>query len=281
MMVEDERERIVGLIPAAEDPADASIVVSHPGITYGGLVHDRSLRGEQVISALSEVINGFAELGYELFRYKAVPWIYHRRPSADDLYALFRLGARRSDCKISAVLDLDVPARPSAGRRYWAKRAAKAGVEVQIGWESICAFWQVLEANLAARYQAAPTHSLSEIEELHRRFPDEIELIVGKLDGEVVSGAVLFAAGAVLHLQYSASSDLGLSASALDPVLIRAFDFARERERRFFCFGTSNEDDGWGLNQSLYEFKLSFGAGSVAQEQYELSLHEVDLRRGM
>ncbi len=30
---------IVGLFPAALDPAEARTVVSHPGITYGGLLH--------------------------------------------------------------------------------------------------------------------------------------------------------------------------------------------------------------------------------------------------
>src|SRR5919197_1305542 len=36
---------IVGVLPAALDPADEETVVSHPGATYGGIVHDGTLQG--------------------------------------------------------------------------------------------------------------------------------------------------------------------------------------------------------------------------------------------
>ena len=47
----DSDGRIVGVFPAALDPADPGVVVSHPGITYGGLVHDGSLGGGACLAA--------------------------------------------------------------------------------------------------------------------------------------------------------------------------------------------------------------------------------------
>jgi hypothetical protein len=41
---------------------------------------------------------------------------------------------------------------------------------------------------------------------------------------------------------------------------------------RYFDFGVSNEKQGWMLNEGLYRFKASFGAGGVAQEFYEVTL---------
>jgi hypothetical protein len=42
LILENRRKRIVGVFPAAEAPADPEMVISHPGLTYGGIVHDGS-----------------------------------------------------------------------------------------------------------------------------------------------------------------------------------------------------------------------------------------------
>jgi hypothetical protein len=42
---------------------------------------------------------------------------------------------------------------------------------------------------------------------------------------------------------------------------------------RYFDFGVSNEQEGRILNEGLYRFKTSFGAGGVAQEFYEVELN--------
>jgi hypothetical protein len=42
---------------------------------------------------------------------------------------------------------------------------------------------------------------------------------------------------------------------------------------RYFDFGVSNEQEGRILNEGLYRFKTSFGAGGVAQEFYKVELN--------
>jgi hypothetical protein len=41
---------------------------------------------------------------------------------------------------------------------------------------------------------------------------------------------------------------------------------------RYFDFGVSNEQGGQILNEGLYRFKMSFGAGGVVHEFYEVAL---------
>jgi hypothetical protein len=272
MLLHDGRGRLVGVLPTAEDPHDPTTVVSHPGITYGGIVHDGSLRGERFIEALGLVTNQLSDLGYTRFRYKTIPWIYHRHLACDDSYALFRLQGQRSRCELTATVDLEHPAKPSHGRRTGLQLSSRAGVEVYFGWEYIAEFWHVLEANLAERFGAAPTHSLAEINHLHDLFPEETGLLVARVGSEIVGGALLFITTTVLHTQYLASTKEGRVTSALDPIINKAADIARERGCRFFDFGTSNTEQGRGLNQSLYEFKLSFGAGGAVHEEFEVSL---------
>ena len=44
LVIEDGNRRVVGVFPAAIDPEMEARIVSHPGITYGGIVHDGALR---------------------------------------------------------------------------------------------------------------------------------------------------------------------------------------------------------------------------------------------
>jgi lipid II:glycine glycyltransferase (peptidoglycan interpeptide bridge formation enzyme) len=57
-----------------------------------------------------------------------------------------------------------------------------------------------------------------------------------------------------------------------DLVMERAIDLGQQLGCRFFDFGTSTVDQGWSLNQGLYQFKVSFGAGGVVYDHYELDL---------
>ena len=51
LVVTKSNGKLAGVLPAAEDPVDQSVVTSHPGLTYGGLVHDGTLYGGPLIQA--------------------------------------------------------------------------------------------------------------------------------------------------------------------------------------------------------------------------------------
>ena len=272
VVVLDARGRWLGVLPAAVEPSDADVVTSHPGLTYGGLVHGRGLGGERVMDALQRIAAHFASAGFQRFRYKATPWVYHRLLCAEDVYALFRLGARRYRCDLSATLLL--ADRPAIGerRRSAQRRASRCGVEVRPGTDMWPQFWKVLESNLRDRHHVAPTHSLSEIQLLRSLFPEEIVLVVGQIGADIVAGTVLFQSGAAMHLRYEAADDRGRQSAALDPVLEASIRLALAKGCRHFEFGISTEDQGRVLNSSLDDFKRSFGAGGTVYEHYELDL---------
>lgn len=272
LLLHDRRGRVVGVFPAAESPADDQVIVSHPGLSYGGVVHDGSVRGASMIGALEGISQHYRGLGYRKLRYKAVPAIYHSTPASDDLYALFRLGARRYRSDLSATVDLSGRGRVTQRRARSRKRALAEGVFTEENWDALAAFWSVLELNLARRHGVSAAHSLDEMRILHERFPEDIVLIAAWIGGELVGGTVLFAAGPVLHMQYSAATDRGRGAFATDLVMEEAIELAAKRGFRFFDFGVSTVDEGRALNQDLYRFKVSFGAGGVIYDHYELDL---------
>ena len=270
LALRDERGRLVGVLPAARDGAD--LVASHPGATFGGIVHDGGLTGAAMVDAMALVAEHYATLGFRRMRYAPVPHIYHRQPSADDVYALFRLGARRVRCNLTCAVDVAADVQRSSRRRRGLSKALREGVEMVEGSELVEALWPVIERNLAERHGARPVHDASEMRLLVDRFADQIAVVLARRGGEPVAGVVLFDTPRVSHAQYIASSPVGRDVAALDAVFDHCLTRAAERGTRFFDFGSSTHEGGHSLNANLYRFKAEFGGGGVAYEHYELDL---------
>lgn len=270
LLLEDERHELLGVFPAAADRDVPGRVVSHPGITYGGVVHAGALRGERMVAAFEAARAHWSAQGFETLRYKAVPHIYHRVPGQDDLYALFRLNARRYRCDLSCTIDFARREAPSSRRIRAAKQATKNGIQVETGANLAPRLWAVLEENLAEKHGVKPVHSLAEILQLEALFPSNVEFVAGLHDGAVVAGVVLFRTERVSHAQYIASSSSGAKLHALDAVLEHCIRAAQARSMRYFDFGISNERDGRHLNSGLHRFKSEFGGGGVVHEFFEL-----------
>lgn len=273
-LIKDDKGELLGVFPAAVDPAQKSRVVSHPGITYGGLLHDGGLQGQLTLDAFEALTDHYRECGFETLRYKAVPGIYHQIPSADDIYALFRVGAVLYRCDLSCAIDLACRRPVSERRKRGRKKALKRGVAIADGASFIEPLWRVLEENLNRRFGVRPVHSADEIRQLHSLFPENIEFAVARMNSEVVGGVVLFKTPQVVHAQYTASSELGQEVCALDAVFEHCIEKAGNTEARYFNFGVSTEGDGRRLNAGLYQFKSEFGAGGVSHEFYELDLRK-------
>lgn len=266
-----ESGRLVGVMPAARAKHDSTLVVSHPGATYGGIVHQGWLNGERMTEALGQLSAYYRECGYVKFLYKPLPHGYACVPSQDDLYALFRLGAKRVRCDLSCTIDLSAQRTPSERRRRGLKKALKS-VTLVNGGEQLAGLWNVLAANLERKHDASPVHSLAELTLLLERFPENIQVRTATINGIVEAGVVLFGTTNVWHAQYIASSEIGYAVSALDAVFESAIDAALNREARYFDFGTSNEQGGLVLNDGLHRFKSEFGGGGMVHEYYELVL---------
>lgn len=271
VMVTDDHGRLAGLMPAAEGPSPG-LVVSHPGATFGGLLHRGGLLGESMVDAIASVCRHFADAGYQRLRYKAVPRIYHQRPADDDSYALFRLGALRSRCDLSSTIDLVQRGPVGERRRRGSRKALRAGVTAALDDRGLTEFWSVLSANLAERHQVRPVHTLAEIQLLQTRFPDNIRLITARQDAILLAGTLLFCTPTAVHAQYIAASDDGRNCGALDAVFEYAIGWAASCNARYFDFGISNEDEGRILNSGLHEFKSEFGASGTIHEFFDIDL---------
>ena len=271
LILEDNDKKWIGVFPAALDPGDSSCVVSHPGVTYGGVLHQGSLRGERMIEGLTEICRHYRK-DHRRVIYKAVPRFYQLAPAEDDLYALFRLSAIRTRCDLSSTIDLAFRLPVSQRRRRGLAKSRKVGVTIGSGFNYLPGFWEVLSENLASKHALTPVHTLEEIILLSHRFPDRIRCITALLDGRVVAGILLFITRSCHHAQYIASSELGQETSALDYLFEHAIETAARERIRWFDFGISTEKQGTMLNLGLHQFKSEFGSGGMVHEFYELNL---------
>ena len=241
---------------------------SHGGLTYGGLVTGSEASAKAVLEAF-EAVNGFlCSAGIAAVTYKAIPWIYHRVPAEEDLYALFRVcGARLVAREISSAIILPHRLKWHRDRRYGINRCRNNGVEISRS-DDFEAFWPLLDDNLMRSHGVHPVHSLDEIRLLKGRFERSIVLYVARREGVVLGGTVLYITPQVVHAQYISASPEGKALRVIDAIYNKILneDFA---DGLYFDFGKSTEDCGRVLNTSLIYQKEGFGGRGVCYDTYE------------
>ena len=269
----NDKQVLVAVLPANDD---GQALWSHQGLTYGGFLLSPKAASAEVEALFQSLIDYARTQGFTEIHYKPVPHIYHRLPSEEEEYFLWRLGAQMEVCNLSATIDLQAPAdylKPEYCRRNIYSRLQQQGFTVD--WEApLAEFWPILTENLSRKYAAQPVHTLAEMQRLQQSFPDQIMCcMVRNAEGEALGGTVLFESDQVVHTQYSSASDEGKRLSVLDYLYLSLLQVYRLQEGvRYFDFGTSNEERGRVLNASLIHFKESLGARGVAYKSYLIKL---------
>ncbi len=260
--------RLVALLPACER---GGVLASHPGLTYGGwILGDKDTDGASVMALFEAMIEYACGECITRIDYKPLPYIYARRPSQEDIYALWRMGARTSRCLLSSAIDLRDDAGFDYMRRRYLRRVEAEGVYVCAS-DDLRGYWRLLEECLDRRYGARPVHTADEICALHDMFPDNIRLHL-VCDGEGMQGGVLiYDTGIVVHCQYICSS-IKARRQRYMPYLFSHLIRDTYSGRRYFDFGTSNEDNGRLLNADLLRNKYGYGGRGVAYQEYSIDI---------
>jgi hypothetical protein len=244
-------------------------IISHGGLTYCGLIYGTDLHAAEILEIFGLLAGHYKMLGATTLRYKAIPHIFHRYPAEEDLYALFRFGARLVRRDISSAIAMENRIKLSDSRRCTMRKAGKNGVEIVEG-RFLKDFHELL-ISVLAKSSSTPVHSLAELELLLDRFPEQIRLFGAFKEGRLLAGALVYDFGTVAHTQYLASSDEGRALGALDFALAYLLEQVFVA-RRYCSFGISTEQEGRYLNEGLIFQKEGFGGRGVVHDFYELDL---------
>jgi len=262
-----KEDELVAVLPA-NLKADGTLI-SHEGLTFGGLVVACSATLESVLACFHVVLRHLHESGISKFIYKRIPGFYNTLPDDDVAYVLFMLDAKlqRRDCSATISQANRLPFR--RGHKYLIKKAIHQEVHM-VQETSFQPFWErVLTPQLATRYGARPVHTLEEITRLASRFHEQIKQFSAYCGDEIVAGTTIYETPTVAHAQYGAVTEKGRQIGA------QAFLFSslieHYKDKRFFDFGISNEQEGRALNHGLLEWKEGFGARCYAHDFYEIA----------
>ena len=254
------------LLPAN---SEGTILYSHQGLTYGGLIMSEKCSAEGIMDVFNFLKIYLKDVGFEKFIYKPVPYIYHNIPAQEDLYALFRYNAELIIRNISSTIYNKKRIPFKRDRKYRFLKAENAGLRVEHS-NDFAGFWPILERNLRLKYDSYPVHSLDEIMLLKNLFPDNIKLYVAKRDKVLLGGVVIFLTENVVHTQYISASEEGKKGGAIDIIINYLLETYNDRE--YFDLGTSNESQGRFLNLGLIHQKEGFGGRGICYDTYELKL---------
>jgi hypothetical protein len=262
------RGRLYALLPAN---ADGATLVSHQGLTYGGLMTSERATAADIVQVFKRLNDYLSNEGFRRVVYKPVPWIYHRQPSEEDLYALVEIcGATLSARGLSSTITREQKNAWYRIRECGARKAKAAGVVIE-ETEDYTSFWRILTDNLHQRYGLTPVHTVEEILLLHQRFPEHIRLVVAKENDVVVGGTVLYVTDRVVHSQYIAANARGKEIHALD-LLFEVVIRQSLEDHPYFDFGISTEEHGTYLNEQLIYQKEGFGGRGLCYDWYEWTL---------
>ncbi len=260
-------EKLIGVLPAnlAKDG-----LVSHGGLTFGGVVTNTRMRAGtmlEIFDALREYLRVHS-IGRLL--YKPVPYIYHDVPAEEDLYALFRQNARLVRRDLSTTVRQSARPALTKGRKWSLKQGRSHSIEVRES-EDYQTFMAIETEVLQTKFGKLPVHSAPEIALLAGRFPENIKLFAAFKEETMLAGVIIYESRNVAHAQYIASTNQGKQFAALDLILdflISEYYSAKD----YFDFGVSTEQDGRYLNAGLAEHKESFGGRAVVYDTYELTI---------
>ncbi len=263
-----EDGKVVALLPAC---IQGNKLHSHAGLTYGGWIVPLRHFDVNTMMLLWQSANAtMRKLGVSQLVYKPVPYIYHRYPAQEDLYAIFRAGGKITACNISSTIDLSCPLPFDRGNKRNINLAKRNNVIVgeDTRWD---AFWTILETLLMEKYNTPPVHSLQEITMLKDKFPHNIKLYTATTQGVPIAGVVMYySEGQVAHCQYISSTPQGRELKALPLLFDHLISKAKHDGYKYFDFGISCEQGGLYLNQGLATQKCRLGGRGVVYNTFTI-----------
>lgn len=256
-------EKPVALIPAAIN-LESGEVVSHPGLTFGGVVLKREVRGDVAIAIIEAMLDSLRDWGGTSCTIKLLPQVFAQYPAAELDYVLWRRGFSLVRRDLSSILPLQNALPFNTSKNQSVKKANKAGLSVAEA--GVGEFHALLEAVLLEQHGVAPVHTKAELQILSDRFPSNIFARAAYQADTLIAGALVFKYEHVWHTQYLACSSEGRNFGALDLVISEIKKEAMAAGALYLSFGVSTESAGRILNEGLLWQKESYGARSVTHD---------------
>ncbi|GAA3639287.1 GNAT family N-acetyltransferase [Flavivirga jejuensis] len=261
-----KKNKLKALLPAN---IEGDKVYSHQGLTYGGLVLPKDLKFDVVLEIFKELLKHFNKNNIKALYLKQIPPIYNAFPSDEMQYLMFILKAELTKRDTLSVIDLKNKLKISSNRLEGFKRGKKHHLVIKEEGDFEL-FWDaILIRNLEKKHNAKPVHSLEEITLLKERFPNNIRQFNVYKEHQIVAGTTVFESKYVAHSQYISGNENKNLLGSLDFLHVHLINEVF-KNKVYFDFGTSNENNGLQINKGLQFWKEGFGARTITQDFYKI-----------
>lgn len=277
LLVYNSHEKLIAVLPAAEKTAgQKKAFFSYPGASHGGIIVEQKFGTSEALALVPLLIEHCRANNFNAIEIKTVPRIYHHLPSDEIDFALRYHGFFPGSTELATALPLQELTTPSEylvqSTQRNIRKAQRLGVSIKES-NDFATFWDVLTGNLRRRHSSQPTHTLAEIMDLTGRYPQSIKLFAAFLQGEMISGTVVFLLNRrVINCFYIASNDQYQHLRSLELLFNELINWGIEKKYAYLDWGISTENQGLRVNQGLFAFKEKFGGRGVLRESYYLDL---------
>ena len=268
----EKKGRLKALFPAvALEQAGQRALVSHQGSSYGGLVVEQDLSFRESYDLVEALIDYAGQSGFQKIQLTLPPAIYQRRVSNYLDFALIKHGFSYKKRDISSMLTIESQPEKNlqlfrSTHRTAVRKALKQGVTVRESsdWE---AFYELLKQNLKIRHNVQPTHTLAELLQLKKRYPERIQLQGAYWQDELIAGVVNFSVNRDVVLAfYISHREAFQHLRAVNLLFYEIIKWCHQRNYKYLDFGifTVNMEPNFGLGR----FKENFGASGVFRDTF-------------
>ncbi len=256
-------EKLIALFPANKKD---TIIYSHQGLTYGGLLLTSSYGVAKVENLFLAILEFLKQKGFNLIQLKSIPLFYHKNP-CNELEPLFlKLKGKITQRAQNFAIDYSLPIPFHKTKLKHFRKSHNLGFKI-IETSNFDSFWkEILEPRLKEKHESKPVHTLDEISYLNQQFPNNIIQYNILLEEELLAGITIFKTDSVVKSQYGATTKLGEQHRALDYLFMHLIEKFKSENYRYFDMGII------AGNYSLLKQKEELGCQQYLQDFYEIPI---------
>jgi hypothetical protein len=271
-----QKDKIVSVLTAAEVERDNALtLVSHQGASYGGFVYKDNLSVRQAFDLTEKLIEFCLNNKYKKIIITHSPFIYQKRYNNYVDFAFMKNGFSYLKREVSSVVALDVKEDEilnlfKSEARTAVRKSEKSGVIIEESSE-FEEYYRILKSNLALRHNVKPAHTLDELINLKKLFPDKVRLIGAYVKNKLIAGVVNFYCNEKVVLVFYISHNPEYQQyRAVNYLFYSIMKDSIRQGLNYLDFGlfTVNMDPNWGLGK----FKENFGARGILRDTFYLDL---------
>lgn len=271
-----EKSKPLALFPAVDYTENGiRYLHSHRGSSFGGIVQPVAQGVEKNVKIV-KALHAYAKReGFQRIMMTLPSDIYNKQLNNYLEFACFQYGYQYLKREISSVLKLEDHidkniAKFKSSNRTAFRRGEKLGITVHQS-DDYDSFYAILKNNLNIRHGVIPTHSIEELKELTRRYPERIRLYGAYLKDTMIAGIVMFDANELVTLAfYISHNEKYQEYRGVNVLFKEVIADSIQRGFRYLDYGifTVNMEPNYGLAR----FKESFGAGGVFRDTLILDI---------